>query len=60
MKLYQLHAKQALPITKKEAWDFLSNPKNLKVITPDKTVWDDSAEEVILGRSCLIVRGSIW
>lgn len=35
MKLYQLHAKQALPITKKEAWDFLSNPKNLKVITPD-------------------------
>lgn len=35
MKLYQLHAKQALPITKEEAWDFLSDPKNLKVITPD-------------------------
>lgn len=35
MKLYQLHAKQYLPITKKEAWDFLSDPKNLKVITPD-------------------------
>jgi len=35
MKLYQLRAKQAFPITKKEAWDFLSNPKNLKVITPD-------------------------
>ncbi|MEO0572799.1 MAG: SRPBCC family protein [Bacteroidota bacterium] len=35
MKLYQLHAKQALPITKKEAWDFLSDPKNLKEITPD-------------------------
>lgn len=35
MKLYQLHAKQALPISKKEAWDFLSDPKNLKVITPD-------------------------
>ena len=35
MKLYQLKAKQAFPITKKEAWDFLSNPKNLKVITPD-------------------------
>lgn len=35
MKLYQLHAKQALPITKEEAWDFLSDPKNLKVITPE-------------------------
>lgn len=35
MKLYQLRAKQAFPITTKEAWDFLSNPKNLKVITPD-------------------------
>ncbi|WP_339652457.1 SRPBCC family protein [uncultured Maribacter sp.] len=35
MKLYQLHSKQALPISKKEAWGFLSNPANLKVITPD-------------------------
>lgn len=35
MKLYQLHSKQALPISKKEAWDFLSNPENLKVITPE-------------------------
>lgn len=35
MKLYQLHAKQALPISRKKAWDFLSNPKNLKEITPD-------------------------
>ena len=35
MKLYQLHSKQALPISKKEAWDFLSNPSNLKVITPE-------------------------
>lgn len=35
MKLYTLHAKQTLPISKKEAWDFLSNPNNLKVITPD-------------------------
>lgn len=34
MKLYQLHAKQALPITKPQAWEFLSDPKNLKVITP--------------------------
>ncbi|MCG2417871.1 SRPBCC family protein [Aequorivita sp. F47161] len=35
MKIYTLHAKQNLPITLNEAWDFLSNPKNLKVITPD-------------------------
>lgn len=35
MKLYQLYSKQLLPITKQEAWDFLSSPRNLKVITPD-------------------------
>ena len=35
MKLYQLHSKQVLPITQKEAWDFLSSPANLQVITPD-------------------------
>ncbi|WP_419211368.1 SRPBCC family protein [Maribacter sp. X9] len=36
MKLYQLLAKQALPISKKEAWAFLSDPANLKVITPEE------------------------
>ena len=35
MKIYTLHKKQNLPISVQEAWDFLSNPKNLKVITPD-------------------------
>ena len=35
MKIYTYHAKQNLPITMEEAWEFLSNPKNLKVITPD-------------------------
>ena len=35
MKLYQLHAKQKLPISVDEAWEFLSSPENLKVITPD-------------------------
>lgn len=35
MKIYTLHTKQRLPITVEKAWDFLSNPKNLKVITPD-------------------------
>jgi len=34
LKIYTLHAKQNLPISKKEAWDFLSKPENLKVITP--------------------------
>jgi len=35
MKIYRLHKKQNVPITVNEAWDFLSNPKNLKTITPD-------------------------
>jgi len=35
MKIYQLHVKQQVPITIKEAWEFLSAPQNLKVITPD-------------------------
>lgn len=35
MKIYTLHEKQKLPISLKEAWDFLSNPANLKIITPD-------------------------
>lgn len=35
MKIYILKAKQKLPISIDEAWEFLSDPKNLKVITPD-------------------------
>jgi len=35
MKLYQLHSKQAIPISQQVAWQFLSSPENLKVITPD-------------------------
>jgi len=35
MKIYTLHTKQNLPITVDEAWDFLSDPKNLKTITPE-------------------------
>ena len=34
MKIYTLHSKQNLPISIDEAWKFLSDPKNLKVITP--------------------------
>lgn len=35
MKIYTLHTKQKLPISAEKAWDFLSEPKNLKIITPD-------------------------
>jgi ligand-binding SRPBCC domain-containing protein len=35
MKIYTYHKKQKLPITLDEAWKFLSNPRNLKKITPD-------------------------
>jgi ligand-binding SRPBCC domain-containing protein len=35
MKLYRLETVQNLPISQKEAWDFLSDPKNLKRITPE-------------------------
>ncbi|MCL6266172.1 SRPBCC family protein [Flagellimonas myxillae] len=34
MHLYKLHTKQYLPISIMEAWEFLSNPKNLPNITP--------------------------
>lgn len=40
MKIYTLHKKQKLPIGVDEAWDFLSNPKNLKIITPDEMSFD--------------------
>ena len=33
--LYQIHTKQFLPISVKEAWNFLSSPANLQAITPD-------------------------
>ena len=32
--MYQLKTKQKLPISVVKAWDFFSNPKNLKEITP--------------------------
>jgi len=35
MKIYTLHKKQKLPISVNQAWDFLSDPKNLKTITPN-------------------------
>ncbi|MDX1277885.1 SRPBCC family protein [Oceanihabitans sediminis] len=35
MKIYRLHKKQNLPISVDTAWQFLSDPNNLKVITPE-------------------------
>ncbi|WP_353778604.1 SRPBCC family protein [Winogradskyella sp. 3972H.M.0a.05] len=35
MKIYRLHKTQKLPISIEQAWDFLSDPTNLKTITPD-------------------------
>ncbi|MCR5862453.1 SRPBCC family protein [Flavobacterium sp. J372] len=33
--LYSIHTKQNLPISLQDAWDFIADPKNLAVITPD-------------------------
>ncbi len=35
MKIYTKKSIQNLPISINQAWDFLSDPKNLKTITPD-------------------------
>ncbi len=35
MKIYTKQCIQNLPITIEQAWDFFSDPKNLKTITPD-------------------------
>lgn len=40
MKIYTLHTKQKLPISVDEAWEFLSNPHNLKTITPEYMGFD--------------------
>lgn len=38
--VYRLSSKQKLPISVNEAWEFLSSPKNLKIITPDYMSFD--------------------
>ena len=40
MKIYTLHTKQNFPISKEKAWEFLSDPKNLKIITPEYMGFD--------------------
>lgn len=34
MKIYQLYRRQPLKVTRAQAWDFFSSPKNLNDITP--------------------------
>ena len=40
MKIYTFHRKQNLPISIEKVWEFLSNPKNLKTITPSYMGFD--------------------
>ena len=40
MKIYNLRKTQKLPISINEAWDFISNPINLKFITPNYMGFD--------------------
>jgi ligand-binding SRPBCC domain-containing protein len=40
MKLYTLKRSQKLATTIDKAWDFLCDPKNLKIITPDHMSFD--------------------
>jgi ligand-binding SRPBCC domain-containing protein len=39
MKIYSLHKTQKLPSRVEEAWEYLSNPKNIKTITPSYMVF---------------------
>jgi len=54
MKLYRLETVQNLPISQKEAWDFLSDPKNLKRITPEYMGF-----EIVSGASDKMYAGQI-
>jgi len=52
-KVYRLKAVQFLPISLEEAWDFFSNPKNLKQITPPNlgmTVLSGAEERMFAGQ----------
>jgi ligand-binding SRPBCC domain-containing protein len=46
MPVYQLIKKQKLPVSQDEAWDFISSPRNLKIITPDYMGFDIISEEL--------------
>ncbi|MEL0318350.1 MAG: SRPBCC family protein [Flavobacteriaceae bacterium] len=54
MKIYRLETIQNLPISQKEAWNFLSDPRNLKTITPDYMGF-----EIVSGAASKIYAGQI-
>lgn len=54
MKIYEFKAKQKLPISKEEAWDFLSSPKNLQKIMPE-----DMGFQIISGADKKMYAGQI-
>ena len=54
MKLYQIKTQQKLPISIEKAWDFFSNPKNLKKITPEEMSF-----EILSGAEKSIYPGQI-
>ncbi|NND15888.1 MAG: SRPBCC family protein [Eudoraea sp.] len=54
MRFHQIHTRQALPISRKEAWDFLCNPENLSVITPDSMQF-----EILAGAARPMFKGQI-
>lgn len=48
MGFYQFKASQDIPASVDEVWDFISSPKNLKVITPDYMGFDITSENLPL------------
>ena len=52
--MYTFHRTQNLPITLEQAWDFFSDPKNLKTITPEYMGFD-----IIAGADRLMYPGQI-
>ena len=53
MKIYTFHRTQKLPISRKEAWEFLSNPKNLSTLTPKEmnfTIISDDQKKMYAGQ----------
>jgi ligand-binding SRPBCC domain-containing protein len=54
MKIYTIHTKHRFPISINTAWDFLSNPSNLKTITPPNMRFT-----IISGADRLIYPGQI-
>lgn len=52
--IYEINTRQKLPITRQEAWEFLSDPKNLQEIMPD-----DMGFEIISGADKKMFTGQL-